>query len=96
MADVRMDVQDTLALKDYILKNSVADLTAEQLQHILNIVETTCKGQGPSGGHEARGEGSSKAHWDLGGVFLLHTVIHGLTRMQHLDCVIIIVIITVY
>lgn len=48
--------RDTVDLKDFILKNSVADLTAEQLQHILSIVETTCSGQGPPEDHNTRGK----------------------------------------
>lgn len=48
-------VRDTLALKDYIMKKSVADLTAEQLQHILDIVETNCY-RGPSETHKSRGK----------------------------------------
>lgn len=34
------------------MKKSVADLTAEQLQHILDIVETNCY-QGPSETHKS-------------------------------------------
>ncbi|XP_056886612.1 coiled-coil domain-containing protein 66 isoform X2 [Takifugu flavidus] len=45
VADATMGVLDSLALKD---------LTAEQLQHLLNIVETTCC-QGPSESHHTRG-----------------------------------------
>lgn len=54
-----MGLQDTIDLKDFILKNSVADLTAEQLRHILNIVETTCNGQGPSEDLSTRGKRSN-------------------------------------
>lgn len=52
-------LRDTIDLKDFIMKNSVADLTAQQLQHILNIVETSCSGQGPSEDHNTRGERSN-------------------------------------
>lgn len=53
--DANIGVRDTLALKDYIMKKSVADLTAEQLQHILDIVETNCY-QGPSETHKSKGK----------------------------------------
>lgn len=58
-----MGVRDSLALKD---------LTAEQLQHILNIVETTCC-QGPSETHNTRGK-SCNVHcwiWVLSFCFIL-------------------------
>lgn len=57
VAGAKIALRDPVELKDYIMKNSVADLTAEQLQHILNIVETTCNGQGPSEDHKTRGKG---------------------------------------
>lgn len=56
VAGAKIALRHTVDLKDYIMKNSVADLTAEQLQHILNIVEATCNGQGPSEDHKTRGK----------------------------------------
>lgn len=60
VAAAKIGLRDTVDLKDYIMKNSVADLTAEQLQHILNIVETTCNGQGPSDDHKTRGKRTNR------------------------------------
>lgn len=58
-AGATIGLRDTIDLKDFIMKNRVADLTAEHLQHILNIVETTCNGQGPSEDHNTRGKSSN-------------------------------------
>lgn len=59
VAGAKIGLHDTVDFKDYMMKKSVADLTAEQLQHILNIVETTCNGQGPSEDHKTRGKSSN-------------------------------------
>lgn len=52
VADATMDVRDSLGLKD---------LTAEQLQHILSIVEATCC-HGPAETHNTKGK-SPNVHW---------------------------------
>lgn len=69
-AGAKMASRDTADLKDYVTKNSVADLTAEQLQRILSIVEATCAGQGPSADHRSRGEsGKTSPTWTVHALF---------------------------
>lgn len=71
VAGARLGLGDTLEVNDDIMKKRVADLTAEQLQHILNIVETTCNGQGPSEDHKTMGKSANS-----GVTFVLKPCLH--------------------
>lgn len=56
----RVGGKDSLASGDAGLKDSVACLTSEQLQHILNTVETTSNGQDPPEDHKSQGRSSDE------------------------------------
>lgn len=51
----KVGLQDTLASRDAGLKDSVVCLANEQLQQILNIVETTSNSQDPPEDHKTQG-----------------------------------------
>lgn len=62
----KVGLKDTLASGDAGLKDSVACLTNEQLQQILNTVQTSSSGQDPPEDHRTRGSGSDGSINDRG------------------------------